>query len=163
MRIERHPIGVWVREDGCIYLPQSGKNKAHWTYGSKNAQGYRVVGIAGKLYRVHRLVLEAFVGQCPEGFECNHKNRDRSDNRLENLEWVTHIENLRNTSQNDRVDARGGTHKYEDKKKYYRELDVRYRQTHRLVRFSDGSYRWVPLPEAEAYRKIPLKQRIFAK
>ena len=32
MRIERHPrLNVWVREDGCIHLPQSGRNPAHWT------------------------------------------------------------------------------------------------------------------------------------
>ena len=43
---------------------------------------------------VHRLVLGAFVGLCPEGKETNHKNGIRTDNRLENLEWVTRSENL---------------------------------------------------------------------
>jgi len=43
---------------------------------------------------VHRLVLSAFVGLCPEGKEANHKNGIRTDNRLDNLEWVTRSENL---------------------------------------------------------------------
>lgn len=43
--------------------------------------------------RVHRLVLESFVGSCPSGMECNHKNGIKTDNRLENLEWVTASEN----------------------------------------------------------------------
>ncbi|MCR4338868.1 MAG: NUMOD4 motif-containing HNH endonuclease, partial [Gemmatimonadaceae bacterium] len=39
--------------------------------------------------KVHRLVLAAFVGPCPPGQQCNHKNGKRDDNRLANLEWVT--------------------------------------------------------------------------
>ena len=45
-------------------------------------------------FLVHRLVLEAFVGPCPEGKECNHKNGVKSDNTLKNLEWVTHGDNM---------------------------------------------------------------------
>jgi predicted DNA-binding protein YlxM (UPF0122 family) len=44
--------------------------------------------------QVHRLVLSAFSGNCPSGKEANHKNGNPSDNRLENLEWVTRSENL---------------------------------------------------------------------
>jgi hypothetical protein len=43
---------------------------------------------------VHRLVLEAFVGPCPEGMEARHINGDASDNRVENLEWSTHMDNM---------------------------------------------------------------------
>lgn len=37
----------------------------------------------------HRLVLEAFVGPCPDGMEACHNNGDRTDNRIENLRWDT--------------------------------------------------------------------------
>jgi hypothetical protein len=43
---------------------------------------------------VHRAMWEAFVGPIPEGMEINHKNLDRADNRLENLELLTHRENI---------------------------------------------------------------------
>ena len=55
--------------------------------------GYVRIGIDGKSHRLHRLVLLAFVGPCPEGMECDHLNGDRADNRLENLRWVTPKEN----------------------------------------------------------------------
>lgn len=45
---------------------------------------------------IHRLVLEAFVGPCPDGCEADHINRIRDDNRLENLRWVTPEENNKN-------------------------------------------------------------------
>lgn len=38
---------------------------------------------------VHRLVLEAFVGPCPDGMQCCHGNGDPADNRLANLRWDT--------------------------------------------------------------------------
>lgn len=40
----------------------------------------------------HRLIAETFLGPS-EGRQVNHRNGDRSDNRLENLEWVTCSEN----------------------------------------------------------------------
>tara|TARA_B110000503_G_C6782725_1_gene263952 strand:+ start:78 stop:458 length:381 start_codon:yes stop_codon:yes gene_type:complete len=48
-----------------------------------------------KLVRtVHRLVLSTFEGKCPEGYECDHIDIDRSNNQLSNLRWLTKEENL---------------------------------------------------------------------
>lgn len=44
---------------------------------------------------VHRLVLLAFEGPGPDGNEVNHKNGVKTDNRLENLEYVTREGNMR--------------------------------------------------------------------
>ena len=44
---------------------------------------------------VHRLVLEAFVGPCPDGCEVLHLNHDPADNRLVNLKYGTRSENLK--------------------------------------------------------------------
>lgn len=46
------------------------------------------------------LVLEAFVGLCPEGMECCHQDDDRSNNRLENLRWDTHANNVKDGYRN---------------------------------------------------------------
>ena len=42
-----------------------------------------------KSVRVHRLVLLAFVGPCPDGMEACHANDTPADNRLSNLRWDT--------------------------------------------------------------------------
>jgi len=49
----------------------------------------------GRVFKhyIHRLVLETFVGPCPEGMECRHLNGDSKDNNLSNLRWGTHKEN----------------------------------------------------------------------
>lgn len=58
--------------------------------------GYgQVQGGTRKKHAVHRLVAHAFVEGFQTGLIVNHKNGSRSDNRAENLEWVTHSENLR--------------------------------------------------------------------
>ena len=50
-------------------------------------------GKRSKSHRVHRLVLEAFIGPCPKGMECRHLDGNGSNNRLENLKWGTIEEN----------------------------------------------------------------------
>lgn len=64
--------------------------------------GYQSVQLANEgkktRYYIHRLVLLAFVGECPEGMEACHNNGNRADNRLVNLRWGTKEEN-----QHDRV------------------------------------------------------------
>lgn len=44
--------------------------------------------------QVHRLVLESFVGPCPDGMECCHfPDRNPTNNRIENLRWDTRTGN----------------------------------------------------------------------
>lgn len=64
---------------------------------NKDYKGYTRLNVMldGKAvsYKFHRMVLETFVGPCPEGMQTRHLNGDRSDNRLQNLQWGTPIEN----------------------------------------------------------------------
>ena len=58
-------------------------------------RGYRVLSGAGDSKAMaHRVIWVFFNGPIPAGLEINHKNGDKADNRLENLEAITHRENI---------------------------------------------------------------------
>ena len=63
-----------------------------------NHNGYYRVGLCKnskiRFYMVHRLVWIAFNGQIPEGYEVNHINEVKSNNRLSNLNLMTRKENI---------------------------------------------------------------------
>ena len=55
-----------------------------------NKHGYHVVNLQGTTYNVHRLVAEHFLPN-PEHLRCvRHKDHDRTNNHVSNLEWCAH-------------------------------------------------------------------------
>lgn len=63
---------------------------------SKTTSGYYVVTINDKQCYLHRLIWNCFNGEIPTGYEIDHINGDRTDNRLNNLRLVSHKENCNN-------------------------------------------------------------------
>lgn len=65
---------------------------------SPDRWGYLKLSLSrdGKLFtrKVHRLVLESFVGPCPAGLEGCHGDGDKRNNSIENLRWDTHQANM---------------------------------------------------------------------
>ncbi len=66
---------------------------------NKETNGYLGVDLYSNNKRtrflVHRLVLLVFIGDPCPGFEANHKDGDKLNNALSNLEWCTHSDNER--------------------------------------------------------------------
>lgn len=57
--------------------------------------GYLRVTLDGKLIRVHRIVALAFLGNENNYPQINHKDGNKQNNNVENLEWCTASENIR--------------------------------------------------------------------
>lgn len=79
--------------------PLAGNEDGIILRGVPNVDGYPRVDLRkngrGGFKAVHILVALAFLGPCPEGHEVNHKNHDRADCRLSNLEYMTPSQNIR--------------------------------------------------------------------
>lgn len=116
--IERCPIegfpGYYISEDGRVWsskrvvyfkgvkpgagVAYDGEMKELTSRPSNRSPGYMVIVLvdSARVRRtrlVHRLVLEAFVGPCPDGMECRHLDGNAKNNHLSNLAWGTPAEN----------------------------------------------------------------------
>tara|TARA_R110000772_G_scaffold138034_1_gene246981 strand:+ start:301 stop:816 length:516 start_codon:yes stop_codon:yes gene_type:complete len=104
MEIEDYP-NYLIYPEGRIWskprLDESGhlrKGKFLKQFVEKN--GYHRVCLSRdkkqKRFLVHRLVAQAFIPNPDNKPEVDHINKNKSDNRLENLRWVTSLENCEN-------------------------------------------------------------------
>ena len=94
-------LGYCVSSDGHVYRCIFGGShrKIHNTWserpGSPNVRtGHFQITINGRHTRIHTLVLEAFVGPCPQGMECCHNDGNAQNNTLDNLRWDTRLSNV---------------------------------------------------------------------
>lgn len=83
MRLKQYAIGT---NRGKQVYESSEKIEKHGMYQS--------VSIREKTYSVHQLVALAFLPKIEGKTHVNHINGNRSDNRVENLEWVSNQENV---------------------------------------------------------------------
>jgi len=94
-------------ETGFFYWlkDMSQRVKAGDKAGSKCDGGYVVIRIRAKNYKAHRLAWLWVHGVFPE-FEIDHRNTQRSDNRLDNLRIASNSQNSQN--QRIRSDSKSG-------------------------------------------------------
>lgn len=59
--------------------------------------------------RIHHIVAEAFVGPRPLGYQTNHKDGDKLNNRADNLEWVSAAENIAHSYRTGLAHGRKGS------------------------------------------------------
>lgn len=103
-RFNGYRFGDHGKIETCIVMGgcHSGKLTEVWREksASPDKDGYLKVCLRNsetrkrQVIHVGRLILEAFVGPCPDGMEACHKDNDKSNNALSNLRWGTHKSNM---------------------------------------------------------------------
>lgn len=116
--------GVYL--DGRIYEPKFIKQR-------KDIGGYMTVGLykgrKGKTFKVHRLVAMSFIPN-PNNLPCvDHINTNRADNKVENLRWVTHVENCNNVLTK--------KHIKESAKKAFNNPEIRKERSKKMMAIND--------------------------
>lgn len=89
-------------ENGNVYSFMFGKIKKLKPAKSKDGYLHFIIRNNGvrKNYNVHRFVWECIKGEIPEGYEVDHRNFVRDDNRIENLIAISASENRARKSDN---------------------------------------------------------------
>ena len=93
-----------------------------------NKNGYVYITIQYKRVKLHRIIAEAFIPNPDNKPQIDHINRNKLDNRVENLRWVTAQENSNNRTTN----LEYGQRKQDlDFTNYKTQAHKKWRQTHR--------------------------------
>lgn len=123
------------------YFNNTAKRRERKLSQATSKHGYRHVMLQKDKVRknmfVHRLVYMAFYGDIPGGFEINHKDGDKSNNRLDNLEVVTRSDNLKHAWDNKLRNQNGEkNHRSKIKEKDIKLIIDVYKKTGSLIRAS---------------------------
>jgi len=129
-KIEVNGTPVIAFDDGSIEKPFHGRPKR--TFGTRRKDGYMVVGVGDRMWRVHRIIASAFGLDLSGGLQVDHINGNKSDNRLENLRSVT---NQFNCTAFKKVAAGAsskfrGVHWHKRKGRWHSRIQVNGRQKH---------------------------------
>ena len=83
-----------INDNGSIYNTITGKR----TFGGKH-DGYRIFKLQNPPRQIyaHRLIAHVFLGTCPPDMEVNHKDGNKENNHIENLEYCTHKSNIQHS------------------------------------------------------------------
>lgn len=136
-----HSSGLLVSTNGRVFMPESfyenRVNSAKFVKGSLMKNGYYCIRTGGKSIYTHRLVAETFLKK-PIGKNCvNHKDLNKLNNKVCNLEWCSNIENLSHAHKNDSFAVklnREQVLKIREEKKSVKQLSIDYNVSETNIR-----------------------------
>lgn len=104
---------VWSYPKYCGCICHTGK----WLTPFGDKGGYIRIGLRNNnkkyTYRLHRLIALTYIPNPENKPEVNHKNRIKTDNRIENLEWSTRKENMEHVAKTTTRIIKGDIEDYE--------------------------------------------------
>ena len=86
-----------ITEEGDVYSRKFGKLKKM----KQRTERYKAINLWNngkeKAHYVHRLVAETYIPNPDNLPEVNHKDEDKTNNNVANLEWSTHADNVQHS------------------------------------------------------------------
>ena len=118
---------IWKKYNKDIEISNYGNIKINGLFKKpyKDKNGYLIIYSNKKNYKVHRLVALAFIDNPFNKKEVNHKDMNKENNKVENLEWTTHLENMQHAFKNKKI-------------KRYKKKVYQYKLNGELVKIWDG-------------------------
>lgn len=165
-----------ITEDGKVWSYKSNQWMTPWFFGD-----YLYIGLQDKSYAVHRLVAQTYLDN-PNNLPCvNHKDEDKTNNAVTNLEWCTYQYNNNYGTKGQRISAAmtsywaDSTHRKmasDMAKAHWADTDKRQLQSEKLSAYSAsttgkenrskaGKSGWTPerkAKQAERMRAIAMKR-----
>lgn len=88
---------LWYRDDyRCSGLTAAARSKPAGTF---DRHGYGKVGVCQQVIGLHRVIWMMMYGAIPDGYTIDHRDRNPSNNRLDNLRLATRAEQQQNRSR----------------------------------------------------------------
>jgi hypothetical protein len=128
-----------IYPDGLVYSKKGKGSKGVFLKQFDSFDGYKILQLDGKTQRVHRLVAIHFIPNPENKPQVDHINNIRNDNRVENLRWVCHQENMDNQSNNPSKNNKSG---------------------HKLISFDKSKDKWI---FKKTFRKKYMKKQFDTK
>lgn len=102
---------IWAVKDGYLVNRDGSIYKLNWkrtgtmrkVKQSTNQLGYLFFGKNGKMCLAHRFIAECFIPNPNNLPEINHKDENKTNNCVDNLEWCTHKYNINYGTRNKKV------------------------------------------------------------
>lgn len=144
--------GYCVGDDGSLWSRVKQRRGDRAYYGewkrlrpTPQYRGHLAVWLGrGRQRLVHRVVLEAFVGPCPEGMECRHVDGNPANNRLDNLAWGTPKENFEDSARHGTAycyTAENAMRLRDDRLKLWNFVEHKSGEKHHRAKLSDEQVR----------------------
>lgn len=110
-------------KDGHLFWRISGRSRRMGVpIGSLNSEGYLSVQIDGIKYLSHRIIWVLHKGHIPKGIRIDHKDRDKSNNRIDNLRMATHSQNCANGKKRGSSGLPKGVYRYLKTNRYVAQI-----------------------------------------
>ena len=132
----------------------------------QKASGYVLVSLNGNTYKYHRILAKHFIPNPDELPEVDHVDRNKANNTLENLRWVTRSQNLSNRSKFTRQKREFLDHAPNDITEIREFNDVEYAENKYffcfendrvVMRVNDHKWQWLAQSPHNGYLRISMR------